>query len=126
MSQSPAVAQPQGQGAPARALGQLGRLPLTQLYHHVLLWGSMEEEVSLVGLPDLGVGGATTTSTQNVTCNSETLVGVQHLRPAASRPCPASVLSAPRLLFLHPQPIIYLIISLLSGLGRESSFLCYK
>lgn len=55
---------------------------------------SMEEEVSLVELPDLGVGEAAATDTQNVTRKAETLAGIQYLRLAASRPCPAPILSA--------------------------------
>lgn len=82
-------------------------------------------------LPDLlGVMDATATDTQNVTRSSETLAGFQYLRPVATRPHRPPIfclaLCVPRPLFLHPQPIIYLIISLLSGLWRESNFLCYK
>lgn len=82
--------------------------------------------------PDLGVGEATATDTQNVTRNSETLAGWHPVSAASGKQAvPSScslhlALSVPRPLLLHPQPIIYLIISLLSGLWRESSFLCYK
>lgn len=61
--------------------------------------------------------------TQNVTHSSETLAGNQD-RSSSYPFCLA--LHVPRPLFLHPQHIIYLIISLLWGLWRESNFLCYK
>lgn len=56
---------------------------------------------------------ATAADTQNVTHSSETLAGNQAM-PSSYPFCLA--LHVPRPLFPHPQPIIYLIISLLWGL----------